>query len=468
MRTLGNFFVWVIALLAAGCAHNELRLRLDIYREDPAKPNFSKEQFHAYEQALDHARPAVESYAQERLAIGGAVRETYEAIVRLFPHDATPDPGVTNRNKYWSAYQEAVEGAKMDALNCIEAAKIAVENYQGILSRTDPLPEMDRVRARQDAIHRLDNAASSIRALASPLHTHFETSLLDNVDVMRKSLQEQFIKSISPNKNQALSDLRMKLEQLARRVEEASAQGSANLKGLAEQVAPPGLKTSEPSELSKALGTSLSALSTLPLAPSLPTNAQAVQATLATSADLNDIDRAQDPADPFWRALTDDGNATQWNPAFATNYFYAEGNSSVVVVRDTPISYRVQMGKNNPTALVEGQLAISRAVADAAIEIAGAASGVKLPVPTAKGASASAPEKTQASVDLAGQTAELDAKTALRRQAMVTLEARLRDLRKRIEQSPDDATRQTLLKELAGVLSGNALVFKPEDPKQTK
>ena len=50
----------------------------------------------------------------------------------------------------------------------------------------------------------------------------------------------------------------------------------------------------------------------------------------------------------------------------------------MVVVRDSPIKYRVQDASNNPAALVQAQLGVSRAVADAAIQIAGATTGVPL------------------------------------------------------------------------------------------
>jgi hypothetical protein len=90
------------------------------------------------------------------------------------------------------------------------------------------------------------------------------------------------------------------------------------------------------------------------------------------------LDRLQIASSPVWRIVTDPKNNKKWNTEFSETYFYAEGNAGVVVVRDSPIKYRMQEASNNPAALVQAQLQVSRAVADAAIQMAGAATGVPL------------------------------------------------------------------------------------------
>jgi hypothetical protein len=90
------------------------------------------------------------------------------------------------------------------------------------------------------------------------------------------------------------------------------------------------------------------------------------------------LDRLQIASSPVWRIVTDPQNAEKWNTEFSETYFYAEGNAGVVVVRDSPIKYRMQEASNNPAALVQAQLQVSRAVADAAIQMASTASGVPL------------------------------------------------------------------------------------------
>jgi hypothetical protein len=87
------------------------------------------------------------------------------------------------------------------------------------------------------------------------------------------------------------------------------------------------------------------------------------------------LERLQNPGSAIWRVVTAPENSEKWNKKFNRTYFYAEGKSGVVIVRDSPIDFRIQEAANNPAALVQAQLGVSRAIADAAIQIAGAATG---------------------------------------------------------------------------------------------
>jgi hypothetical protein len=88
------------------------------------------------------------------------------------------------------------------------------------------------------------------------------------------------------------------------------------------------------------------------------------------------IDRLQDAGDSVWRIVTDPANEAHWNSQPVGTRFYAQGNSSVVVVRHDPMRYDVHEATNDPVALIKGQLAISHAVTKAALTVAGAASGM--------------------------------------------------------------------------------------------
>ena len=90
----------------------------------------------------------------------------------------------------------------------------------------------------------------------------------------------------------------------------------------------------------------------------------------------NLIDRLQDMGDPAWRIVSDPKNECLWNSQFSKTYFRAEGNNSVTIVRDSPTVYRPQYASNDPAALIKGQLQVSRAIASAALSVAGAVSGV--------------------------------------------------------------------------------------------
>lgn len=93
------------------------------------------------------------------------------------------------------------------------------------------------------------------------------------------------------------------------------------------------------------------------------------------------IDRLQDTGDPVWRIVTNPANERHWNPQVVDTNFYAQGKSSVVVVRHDPMRYDIHEASNNPLNLIKGQLAISHAVTKAAISIAGASTGLRTPTP---------------------------------------------------------------------------------------
>jgi hypothetical protein len=124
---------------------------------------------------------------------------------------------------------------------------------------------------------------------------------------------------------------------------------------------------------------------------------------------------------------------------------------------------------------VEGQLRVSRALTDAAIQIAGAATGVKLPNLPKGGTNAPAAGETPAAgsgaagtgqtVSLTETNARIDAEQAVRRQAFRALRQRLNALR--TEFSRTNPTNTVAVAELrsqfAAVIQGLAPVIQPPD-----
>lgn len=112
----------------------------------------------------------------------------------------------------------------------------------------------------------------------------------------------------------------------------------------------------------------------------LPDNASAQTAlgelVRSSSSFAELIDRLQDTGNPVWRIVTDPANEAHWNKGPLNTNFYAQGKSSVVMVRNDPMRFDVHDASNNPTALIKGQLEITRSIANAAISIAGAATGL--------------------------------------------------------------------------------------------
>lgn len=158
-----------------------------------------------------------------------------------------------------------------------------------------------------------------------------------------------------------------------------------------------------------------------------------------TSRFLEVIDRLQDPGDPIWRVITDPDNEAHWNERTVRTYFYAEGDAGVVIVRDSPLDLRVQSARNNPNALIKGQLEISRSVANAAISIAGAASGL----PTDALASSSTGSQTAGEVDtspkdFATRAAKAEAWERQQALALTSLRNYLRSLATKIAELDGD------------------------------
>jgi hypothetical protein len=77
-----------------------------------------------------------------------------------------------------------------------------------------------------------------------------------------------------------------------------------------------------------------------------------------------------------WREITDPSNEENWTGIYARTFYHAQGNTGVVVVRDRVGQFRVHQAKNDPTALVQGQLRISRTIASALTDVLAASFGV--------------------------------------------------------------------------------------------
>jgi hypothetical protein len=163
-------------------------------------------------------------------------------------------------------------------------------------------------------------------------------------------------------------------------------------------------------------------------------------------------------------------NDSHWRMVFSETYAYTEGKSSVTVVRDTPVNFRVQSGTNNPTALIEGQLQVTRAIAGAAITVAGAGMGIPLPkLPNASGKADSlsdtSPAGDTAEADrLAHDKVQLEAKREARAQAIRNLQNNLLGLRDQLATVADDKDRLRLLSKLKSVLEGHKPFFATPEP----
>lgn len=195
---------------------------------------------------------------------------------------------------------------------------------------------------------------------------------------------------------------------------------------------------------------------------------------------LSQLDRLQDPADPTWREILDPNNANNWSTLFARTKFRAKGDADVIVVRDRPGHYRVQRGTNNPAALIQGQLEISRSLASATTSIIGAMSGVRVPLVAegqqaagqgsdgdgSGGAQPAAPANATASARVEAEVQEraARARNAARDALSVQIQLAIRDLQAvqddaALAAAAKDAARDQIYARLAPVLESYAALL---------
>lgn len=182
------------------------------------------------------------------------------------------------------------------------------------------------------------------------------------------------------------------------------------------------------------------------LRTNLPDNASAQTALAGLARNSSEfveiIDRLQDTGNPVWRIITDPANEEHWNKNPANTEFYAEGKSSVVFVRNDPMRFDVHDATNNPTALIKGQLEISRAVANAAISVASASAGIPVPKSSAGAATGAntspAPSSgSDAATAFATRKATADEAAQLRDRQIRGLELELSSTLAAISSGPD-------------------------------
>ena len=169
--------------------------------------------------------------------------------------------------------------------------------------------------------------------------------------------------------------------------------------------------------------------------------------------------------------MTRPENEGRWNTTFSRTYFYAEGKSEVVVVRDNPMTFRIQRGTNDPTNLIRGQLQIARSVTDAAISIASAASGLPVGGLTSfqpsgddsEGEGTIAPgdpELQKRAKTFAEQRASAEAEARFRRAALRSLDVNLRNVQQRLLESAAGSPEESAaLDQLRSVLLGSKPKF---------
>jgi hypothetical protein len=492
--------VLLLVTFVSGCAKNTITLSVDLYGEDvPAAIVPSQQELASYQSNLSTLSAEVDQLVADRKLLARQLYQTNQAILNFITKAKTGDP---NKNadeeaaaageKMLSEYERVVEAKGEEVKRLIEEASLAVRSLlampeepanQSANLRLLKIQQVSQIRVSQ----RLQDVVSSATELAGPLHTDFEKWLVAQWGNIVTSVSEQNLAEwLTPARAKPLggefAKLRNRARVLADTIEAVSRRGRTVAARAQRQLIELSSQEATDSEaMQRNLRQFAAAATAVPASPGFPDRGVVALANLSSLFDQ--VDRLQDPADPAWRIVSAKTNEKKWGLAFTRTYFYAEGKSSTVIVRDTPTSFRVQNGRNNPAALIKGQLEITRAVANAAIAIAGAVSGTPVPslnVPAnaaSKTGTSTAASSTDDPSELSRRKAKVAKEAELRRQAMRHFARALSDIRDELQSlkadaqgnlTPEDETkRKALLLRLQSVLSGHQDIFKEDSTAGT-
>jgi hypothetical protein len=447
---------------------------LDLYKEDPAyiAPLTPARVASIYE-GLDLAEREADELARDRARLADQLFATYESLYALAVKARTGsdyDKGdlSIDRGHLESYKQKLTAKAKhIKALSRTAREKLAAH----LKSFPAGAPAQDvRLKSEQiEALRSVRSVAQELIELAGSLDTDFELGFINLWPSVTKTVSEENLKKLIkvgtvPKEFDAVRRRVGELGQLIKELQSRGRRVSENTGATLARLST--IEVTQPAAMKRSFDAIAAAATELPLSVGLGDRGATAIHDLAISAEFlyTQLDRLQDPADPIWRVVSSPENEAKWNTQFSNTYFYSEGNNSVVVVRDTPISFRVQRGNNNPVALVQSQLQISRAIGNVAISIAAASTGV--PLPRVSGAG---PAGTQSGDGSSVEAEKLaTAKATVERQAAVRAQA-VRNLSRNLSALKDDFKAadpkknpegvKALLARLAAVLDAHLPVF---------
>jgi hypothetical protein len=388
MKAIFNKLIFICFLFISGCATSQLELTLDIYSEDPHKIDITVDTLVGLNNKIQETIDASVALAKEKNANMEILTKTYidtNYFLGLYYNkiDPTVDPaGAAKIKKDFASvvaqkeqYIKLINKLLADVKSTGEKAK---QSTSGMLLSDDT---GRRSHTARFALTRdLNLFQSSAAALIEPTNLKIETLLGPQFSKMLfkfseinfstlVGLSDQVTKRMSENFNAIIDRLKALQENNLISVSDSQSNLTEKLEAL---------KITENNSISQAVEMP-PLVARIQSASTNVENSQGIASAAMFLTHLtSQIDRIQDAADPAWREVTSKVNEDKWKTEFSETYFRGDGSSSVVIVRDTPISYRIQRGKNNPAALVKAQLGISRAIGNAALTIAGATTGINL------------------------------------------------------------------------------------------
>ena len=476
-----------------GCASTRLDVRVDLYREDPrASLSPSDARGIRFYQALQGAATEAAELAADQKRVANDLFKAFEAFARANTIMGDPNGPAAGR-VYWenqggrATFLSGLEGQLKEHESIIEKkaervgtavadANGKLDTYLKLAAKEQTSDTRPALLAAQAAlVSASEGVQEALLALAGPFNSSFEIGLVNLWPQVASALAKGPLATRASagdaEAKRVLGEVQKEVDRLTASIKDIAERGNRVPDRLAERLrsARLGLDPTKAPLMQASIEAIARTAMEIPQSIQLGDRGTTALVEFTTSSTLfnTQIDRLQNPADPVWRVVTSPENAGKWNNQFARSYFYAEGNNAVVVVRDGPTSFRVQQGNNNPTALIEGQLHITRAIANSAISIAGGLSGV--PVPTKEG-SGGKPSNEPETVsgppgskveDTSVIKARVEREAKIRSGALRNLKVNLAALKEDFSKlgDGDDDGRKALLRRLQAVLSGHEQAF---------
>jgi hypothetical protein len=512
---LRAWLLWLVSFLTAGCASSSLTVSVDLYDEDPRLiapmsletayrliDDVNQLEAAAREKTAQRAKLAEmawEAYRATTQSAGMSSREVEQAYksyaASVADREKTlADPFSKARaalTKYIAQYQAAYAAARTAFESC-ERYRVASDEVRKseslsakecrpieLAKQAERLGEEWTLRRLPPALHAAEaearnavsEAVAAYRAFAGPTQTTADAKSKtpgDEFTVPWAQLRAQLNANLERAQRGGFRVVEAQIDQAIRVMNAKVTELAAAIKAIEpERAKSPGPPRERVASSSALLLDSVAriAVELDAVRADLPESASARTALAGLAANATRfvelIDRLQDPGNPVWRIVTDPANEAHWNTESVKTRFYAEGKSHVVMVRNDPMRFDVQEGTNNPAALIKGQLEVTRAIANAAIGVLGASTGLPVRKPPAAGETESPATtgESSAAEDFARRKAVADESAQARERAIRGLSLELANVQSNLN-AVDDASLTAQRARLAAILSAYQSIFK--------
>ena len=477
----------LLMLMLAITSCSNLKIEVAIYKEDPTyKGVMTKAELGPTDDYLRSVESTIDDILSQKTALADNLYDSYSIYWREEGRKYAKDNAITfdsiaeknhmqalelKLNPQRESYKNTLISFSTEAKQYLKVAKIALQKLKDALpehatdidfTSANYLSEKAKTAIlRKELKLALGDVDQSYLALVSLSDDPYQTSLSQRWNRIAKRVESEQFNSLFVS--QSYSDS----------VKAAIKKASESILDVSNQVSTIISQSKISLEVAIEEGNLNNMLASLAENPMVYKLSAEEESKRLQAFDLlnSQLERLQNPGSPVWRVVTAPSNKKKCNTEFSRSYFYAEGNSGVVIVRDSPMEYRVQEATNNPAALVQAQLQISRAVADAAIQIAGASTGTPLVTTSFKQQAITKNDNSQFQADsesLAKRKAELESKEDLRALAKNAITANLESVLNQLknldpQKAADKEKIKALKKQLIVTLKAQSLHFSTKD-----